>query len=190
MFCFISMIPFTVLAVMCFLINATYNISFFLVAGWLCIGCIVLFFCASIIITLFEITDQLERFEGVRESIQKELILREKRGLLMEIFKENINHYITLEENIFKSLIPEKIEIFLTKYPELKSSEVIKNLVSKIETSQQTVFTEMVERNKIIKKIWVTKNSPWIFKKYIPKYPEDIKDILTYKPEAKKEIVK
>jgi hypothetical protein len=184
------MIPFVVLAVLGFLINAIYSISFFLIGGWLCIVCIVFFFCASILITLFEITDQLERFEGVRESIQKELILREKRDLLMKVFKENITHYTNLEESIFKSLVPEKIEIFLAKYPELKSSEVIQKLVSKIETSQQTVFTEMVKRNKIIKKIWVTKNSPWSFKKYIPKYPEDIKDILTYKPEAKKEIVK
>jgi hypothetical protein len=132
----------------------------------------IIFIMVAIIATLSEISYQIISFQLIRESLRNEQIKRNKRKKLLEIFKENITHYIDIEKSIFNAMKPDTVDVFLTKYPELKSSDVIIKLVG------NTVYNEIISRNKEIRKVWIREEDPWIFKRFIPKRPDDLKDIL------------
>lgn len=138
----------------------------------------IIFIMVAIIATLSEISYQIISFQLIRESLRNEQIKRNKRKKLLEIFKENITHYIDIEKSIFNAMKPDTVDVFLTKYPELKSSDVIIKLVGKIEGLNNTVYNEIISRNKEIRKVWIREEDPWIFKRFIPKRPDDLKDIL------------
>lgn len=113
--------------------------------------------------------EQVVRIEGIEESKAREIIYKEKAVMLTDEFKIWLGEkYPDIERNIFKTLIPTNVSIVATSFPEIKSSEVIMDLVSRINELQSKIYSEKLMIEKYRKGIRIAKRNPWIIKKMIP----------------------
>lgn len=113
--------------------------------------------------------EQVIRIEGIKESEAREVIYKEKAESLTGEFKLWLGEkYPEIEKGIFKCLIPTDISMVATVFPEIKLSETITNLVSRINELQGRIYSEKLEIERYKKGIRIAKRNPWIIRKIIP----------------------
>ena len=113
----------------------------------------------------FQIRDgeELVKIEKFEEIYQK------KSDILTTKFSYYLaNVYPEYEKNIFESISPEVIDIYLVKYPELKASETIMLLVSEIRMLQNDYYNQQLERAEVIRIMSYRKKSPWVIQWFMP----------------------
>jgi len=113
--------------------------------------------------------NQINSIECIKECEAGEAIYKEQAEVLTGEFKLWLGEkYPDIERGIFKDLISENITIFAAKFPEIKSSETIMDLVSRINGLQNNVYSKKLNIERHRKKIRVAKRNPWIIRKIIP----------------------
>lgn len=113
--------------------------------------------------------EQVTRIESIEESKAREDIYKEKAEVLTGEFKVWLGEkYPDIEKGIFKNLMPVNISMVATVFPEIKSSETIMNLVSRINEMQNKIYSEKLTIEKYKKGIRITKRNPWIIRRMIP----------------------
>lgn len=112
---------------------------------------------------------QVEKIEKIEEAEARGNIFREKAKALTEEFKHWLgDKYPDAEKEIFKNLIPENVAMFAVRFPEIKSSETIEDLVSRINGLQNDVYDEKLNIEEYKREIRVNKRNPWVIRSLIP----------------------
>ncbi len=112
---------------------------------------------------------QVENIEKIPEAEARQAIFVEKANALTGEFKMWLGkEYPDVEKEIFKSLTPATISIFAAKFPEIKSSETIMNLVSRISDLQSSIYREKLDIEGSKRRIRITKRNPFILNRIIP----------------------
>ena len=136
------------------------------------------FVITSIIFSMIEISSQLDNIEELQRYSDNEKIYRTKCEDLTKQFAIYLSDkYPKHEKDIFKSISPDKIYIYLVKYPEIKSNQTIMKLVEYISYYQEEIYAQKIARVKMHKQMRYRKINPWIFNYLIPDIPENT-DIL------------
>ena len=73
------------------------------------------------------------------------------------------------EKDIFDKIKPENIDVYLAKYPEVKSSETIIQLATQIKSLQDDYYSQQLERATTLLDMRYRPKSPWIFQRVMPK---------------------
>lgn len=129
----------------------------------------IFFFGLSLIVTAFAYSDQISDSENITKFERLEKIYEVRADALSQQFATYLaDLYPEHERNIFKSINPEGVDIYFVKYPDLKASETILELVAQIKSLQDDRYAQQIEKEKTLKTMRYRKRSPWIFKSVIP----------------------
>ena len=135
------------------------------------IACIVLF--ASFVALTTNYYRQLDDFQTVKKLCNKEKIYKDKAESLTREFAGYLaTAYPEHEKNIFSSISPDNIKIYLAKYPELRNADTIMALVTEISKMQPDYYNQRLLREDVLKNIRFRTINPWIFHWWIPTLPE------------------
>ena len=80
--------------------------------------------------------------------------------------------YPQQEREIFNSISPDKIEIYLAKYPEIRSADTLMALVSEISKMQADRYQQKILREDAMKRLRLRQVDPWLIYWWIPTLPE------------------
>ena len=129
----------------------------------------ILILVASFIFQLVNYSHQIRDGEELIKIEKFEEIYQNKSDVLVDKFAYYLaNVYPEHEKNIFESISPGTIDIYLVKYPELKSSETIMLLVSEIKILQNDYYNQQLERAEVVRTMSYRKKSPWIIQMFMP----------------------
>ena len=141
-------------------------------------ACGVFFGIFIIIITIANFatdSSQLSDFEKLR-TIDKQIELyQEKTEELTCTFTTLLaEQYPNHEKGIFKTISPEKIDLYFVKYPEIKSAQTFVDLANKIKEMNDELYSFRIKRTTISNKIRFNLVNPWVFKSFISKPDKDL----------------
>src|SRR3989339_724582 len=106
--------------------------------------------------------EQVQDFEQIKEAKGVEDILKEKAEVLTaEFVKHLAQAYPEHEKGIFEKIGPEKVAVYFAKYPELKASEVLLNLVDRINGLQSSVYNQRITVENLLAKTRTRLRDPW-----------------------------
>lgn len=133
----------------------------------------VFFILLSVFETLWEYSSQKEDYQNLKMYEQLEKVYAEKANILTTQFAGYLaDTYPKHERDIYKSISPEKVSIYLAKYPDLQASKTITALVDQISQMQHDRYQQQVNRAIIAKGMRYRQVNPWIYNSWIPKYVE------------------
>lgn len=142
--------------------------------GWRDLGVI---FCVITVIviasgtgrTLAAYTNQKYDNERLTQVSQFQDILQKRADSLTSKFAHYLAEvYPEHEKNIFEKIKPEDCDIYLAKYPELKSSDTIIQLVIQIRSLQDDFYKQQLTRAEILRDMRYRKKSPWVLQFLMP----------------------
>lgn len=70
--------------------------------------------------------------EAITELGQREALYRERAEQLCEEFRTELLKYSSIELEIFKRISPSNLSLYAVRYPEIRSSEVLRDLANKV----------------------------------------------------------
>jgi hypothetical protein len=119
-------------------------------------------------------SNQLQRFELVRNYLKSINIYKEKQSELLIDFKSYLGEkYPDFEKQIFKNINESKSDIHIVlKYPELESSKTIMKLADKINELADSIYSLRADMEDVCENIRYYKNGKWEIIK--PNVPKDI----------------
>ena len=113
--------------------------------------------------------DQIGDVESLKTFEQKEAILSEKAVNLTTQFANYLaDAYPQHEKDLFKDMSPEKVSIYMVKYPEIRSSETMVKLVEEIGKLQNDVYHQRLARTDAEQRIRVRLRNPWLIHFWLP----------------------
>lgn len=138
-------------------------------SGIFMIAVAVFFFGVSLLTTAVAYSDQISDSENITKFERLEKIYEVRADALSQQFATYLaDIYPEHERNIFESIKPEGIDIYLVKYPDLRASETIIELITQIRSLQDDRYAQQIEREKVLKIMRFRKRNPWIFNFVIP----------------------
>ncbi len=116
-----------------------------------------------------EYVSQVDDFENVKKFQKVELIYQDKAGVLTQEFAKYLaEKYPKHEKDIFNKISPDKVGLYLVKYPELRASDTMLALVSQINKLQSDVYDQRVKVEQALQQTRVRLRNPWLFTFFIP----------------------
>jgi hypothetical protein len=170
-----------VLSAICFLINWRKEKAEKGGVDWSVGGGVFAFFSIVMIAVLIFFTavsvyNQREDFEEVRKFVKLEVIYQNKADALTVQFATYLAQaYPKHERDVFKSMSPGQISLYLVKYPELQASKTIVALVEQIAKLQNDRYAQQVKKEESLKDIRFRPNNPFVIGWLIPAPPDDVK---------------
>lgn len=79
--------------------------------------------------------------------------------------------YPEYEKNIFEKITPNDLDIYLVKYPDLKASETIIQLVKQIRDLNDDIYQQELRRAEILRDMRFRTRNPWILQWLMPNTP-------------------
>lgn len=123
----------------------------------------------GVLMTFWSYSNQLDDIEEVKRINQVEQIYRQKAEALTKKFAEYLaEKYPEHEKEIFSKMSPDKIDLYLVKYPEIKASETLMALVAKIERLENQYYEQKILREAYLKEMRFRLVNPWKFHSFIP----------------------
>lgn len=114
-------------------------------------------------------SDQISDSENINKFERLERVYEARADALSQQFATYLaDLYPEHERNIFESINPEGIDIYLVKYPDLRASETILELVAQIRSMQDDRYAQQVARENTMKDMRFRMRNPWIFSSFIP----------------------
>ena len=114
-------------------------------------------------------SDQISDFENIKKFQKVEVIYRAKaEALTAEFAKHLADAYPNHEKNIYDKISPDKVSLYLAKYPELKASETLVALVGHINKLQSAVYDQQIKVEQALKDTRFRLRNPWFFRFMIP----------------------
>ena len=124
---------------------------------------------ANLIANAAMYVQQVDYIERIPEAEARQAIFVEKAKALTEEFKIWLGEkYPDFEKELFKNLIPQNVAVFAVQFPEIKSSETITKLVSKINSLQSDIYNERLSIERYRRHIRIIKRNPFIITKIMP----------------------
>lgn len=148
------------------------------VAGMGLMGGSMIYLIVAFIHDLVYYSNQLQRFELIRNYLKSINIFREKQKELLVDFKQYLGkEYPELEKQIFANINDSKSDIHVVlKYPELKSSKTLMKLADKINQLANKVYSLKAKMEDVCEDIRYYKNGKWEIIK--PNIPSDIDGVI------------
>jgi hypothetical protein len=103
---------------------------------------------------------KIEKFEEIYQN-KADVLTQQFAGYLADIYPE-------YEKNIFESISPDGIDIYLVKYPEIKASDTIMLLVSEIRKLQDDIYNQQLEKAVVVRNMLYREKSPWVIQMFMP----------------------
>lgn len=123
----------------------------------------------SVLVTLISYSSQISDIENIVKFERIEEIYEARADVLTQQFATYLaDLYPEYERGIFESISPERVDIYLVKYPDLKASETILELVAQIRSMQDDRYAQQVLRENTLKNMRYRTRNPWIFNSFIP----------------------
>lgn len=136
---------------------------------WAILSCLVsiLVIGVGIVVNLYAYSSQVYSFENLKMIKANEKIYADKAEALTREFAGYLAEaYPDFEKSVFDKISPEGIDVYLVKYPELKSSETITLLVQEISQMQGARYNQRLVLQQELRDIRYRCKSPWLF--FIP----------------------
>jgi len=112
---------------------------------------------------------QISDFENIKKFQKVEVIYKTKaEALTAEFAKHLADAYPKHEKDIFDKISPDKVSLYLAKYPELKASETLVALVGHINKLQSAVYDQQIKVEQALKDTRFRLRNPWYFGFMIP----------------------
>lgn len=148
------------------------------IAGIVLMGGSLCYLIIAFIHDLSYYSNQLQRFELVRNYLKTINIYKEKQSELLVDFKSYLGEkYPDFEKQIFKNINESKSDIHIVfKYPELESSKTIIKLVEKINKLADSVYSLRADMEDTCEDIRYYRNGKWEIIK--PNIPKDIYNVV------------
>jgi len=135
------------------------------------IGIIILIL--SVFFTMLYYSGQKSDYETLRKLKKCEAIYADKANSLTAQFKAYLAEtYPQHERDIFDKVALNKPEVYLVKYPELRTIEGFMGLVGEIGKLQTDRYNQQIERERVLKNMRFAIKNPWIFYWWIPTLEE------------------
>lgn len=123
----------------------------------------------SVFVTCIAYSTQLSNFEDVKKFKNIEAIYKEKADALTVEFANHLAAtYPEHEKEIYSKISPDKVALYFAKYPELKASDTLIELVKRINHLQSDVYDQQIKAEYIQKDIRFRLRNPWIFYWFMP----------------------
>lgn len=179
MFWIIAIACFVVLAVLSFLMELLNNKMGVKrdtseLSGWVsfCIFCVcvaIFFFVIGLGKGMLAHTWQIDDSEDVVKIERFETIYKKRAELLTRKFAYYLAEiYPNLEKNIFEKISSKDVDIYLVKYPNLRSSETITKLVEQILSLEDDYYNQKLKKAEILKDLRYRLRSPWNYQWMMP----------------------
>jgi len=141
----------------------------FIEVSWVFRGIDAILFFAGIIVQFNGRQDQVQDFENIKKAAKVENIYSEKASVLTAEFTKHLAEaYPSHEKDVFSKIGPEQVAIYFAKYPELKASETLLELVKNINALQSSVYGQRIEAEELLATTRTRLRDPWLFKFMIP----------------------
>lgn len=112
---------------------------------------------------------QIRDLENIEKFTNCELIYKDKATeLTAEFSKYLAQAYPEHEKAIFDSISPNDVEIYLVKYPELRSSDTILALTAEINQLQSDTYDQRLKKEEAKADIRIRLRNPWLMNFVIP----------------------
>lgn len=136
---------------------------------FMCLVFAVIFFIASFLVTGIEYGAQLSDMENLKKFDRLETIYQQKANELTKQFSKYLYEmYPKYERDIFQKITPEKVDIYLVKYPELQASKTIVALTERINQLQTDRYQQRIAKEQTLKDMRFRARNPWIWYWWIP----------------------
>jgi hypothetical protein len=113
--------------------------------------------------------NQIYDLENIKQIDAVTVILKQKADNLTAEFVTYLSEqYPDLEKEIFKSISPDKVGLYLASYPQIKSSETIMGLVDMINKLQKDYYDQRLLKEVTLRDIRVRLRNPCIITAIIP----------------------
>lgn len=120
-------------------------------------------------------SNQLSRFEAVKENLAVTKILQARADNLTAQFTEYLaKQYPQYEKDIFGAIAPQNVEVYLAKYPEIKSSETLLALVGQIRQLNDSVYDQQIRLEGTLRSIRFAPQNPWTWHSWIPQASPEV----------------
>ena len=139
------------------------------IGGWVGLFVTTIAFGAILFIANFS-TDsaQISDIEELRASQERIEIYQNKTTELTNAFEALLSEkYPEHETGIFDKISPDNIEIYLAKYPEIRSGETFINLTDKVLSLNDQLYEEKIYLSGLKQDIRYRLNNPWVFQSFI-----------------------
>ena len=114
-------------------------------------------------------SEQISDFENIKKFQKVEVIYRAKaEALTAEFAKHLADAYPNHEKGIYDKISPDKVNLYLAKYPELRASETLVALVGHINKLQSAVYDQQIQVEQALKNTRFRLRNPWYFGFMIP----------------------
>ncbi len=123
----------------------------------------------SVTQTMKSYSAHLSDIEDLAKFVDIENVYTKRAESLTAEFTVLVNQYLGHEKATFDNMSPEDISVLLVRFPELKASKTILELVAQIRSMQDDVYAQQVERAEISKNIRFRTRNPWILHSFLPK---------------------
>jgi hypothetical protein len=153
------------------------------ISGWLVMSfiCLLISFISPSCVFMGTLTAEGKQrlaFEDVKKLQAVSMIYQDKAEMLTGEFVSYLaNTYPDLERDIFSSISPEELTVYMVKYPEIKSSETLIALVGQINSLQTDYYDTQIEIEEALAKIRFRKVNPWIINLFISTPPDEVLDL-------------
>jgi len=151
------------------------------VTGWIP-GAVFLWFFAVVFLVLSLLgtgigySNQLSDIEEIKKIERFESIYKNKADTLTTQFAGYLAEtYPKYEKDIFSTIAPEKVSLYMVKYPDLKASATIMALVENISKLQNDYYACQLSKETTMKNMRFRMKNPWIFGGLIPRYEPSAK---------------
>ena len=123
--------------------------------------------------TMSNYSDQLSDQEELQKISGVRIVYQQRAESLTKSFSDYLsNQYPKYEKSIFENIKPSNIDLYLVKYPEIKSSETIIALVKQIRELQDAVYKQSILKEEVLKNMRYRTKNPWILNNFIPDISE------------------
>ena len=126
--------------------------------------------------TLISYSIQLSDIEELKKIKASETIYKSKAEALTRQFAGYLAEaYPKHERDIFTTIAPEKVSLYMVKYPELQSSQTFVALVAQISKMQNDYYGQQLKAQDILQDMRFRKVNPWTINRIIPEIPLDMR---------------
>jgi hypothetical protein len=134
------------------------------------VACFFLFIL--VIAALFSYSNQLGDLEDLKKIKANELIYQSRAEVLTKKFASYLAEaYPKHEREIFSKISPEKVSLYLVKYPELRASQTMITLVEQIGKLQDGYYEQRLKEQEILRNMRFRRVNPWFIPSIIPEIP-------------------
>jgi len=137
--------------------------------GWIGLFVVSLIFGAVFFLVQFTTdSSQVSDIEELAATQERIEVYEGKTNALTKAFEDLLSEkYPNHEAGIFDKISPDNIEIYLAKFPEIRSGETFINLTDKVLLLNEQLYAEKIELTDLKQDIRYRLRNPWIFQSFI-----------------------